>query len=148
MKKIHSHSDWNYAGFEELILKCGQEMEATPLPKALKLGLPKRCYYNCQKIAFEREDLSYVEGYVLFSDISFPIAHAWLLANNHVALDPTVKKPGLAYLGVAFSKEWVKSLLAQRRQKGRDDELSVFESNYLEEYSLLKQGLPPDALLK
>lgn len=147
-RNIRPNLDWKYAGFEELVLACGRAMEVKPLPKGIKQGTPKRCYFNSQQLAFKKKDLVYVEGYVLDSDISFPIAHAWVLTPEGHGIDPTWKTPGIAYIGIPFCTQWLKFVLASRQQKGRDDDLSIFESNYLEEYSLLKQGLPTEAYNK
>jgi hypothetical protein len=77
-----------------------------------------------------------------------PFAHAWLIDREGRAIDPTWVPPGVAYLGVPLSTKWVQSVLDSRRQRGRDIDLSIFEGNYLEKYSLLKEGLPPEAYLK
>lgn len=144
-RNIRPNLDWKYAGFEELVLDCGTAMEVKPLPKDIKKAAPKRCYFNSQQLAFKKKHLTYVEGYVLAADISFPIAHAWLMTPEGDAIDPTLEPPGIAYIGIPFSTKWLKSVLALRKKKGRDDDLSIFECNYLEEYSLLKQGIPADA---
>jgi hypothetical protein len=41
---------------------------------------------------------------------------------------------------------WVKSIWNSRKQKGRTDELSILQGNYLEDFSIFKQGFPADAL--
>ena len=148
IRKLHSKPDCQYAGFEELVLDCGTTMEAKPLPKNIKRGLPKCCYWNSQQLAFKRKSLIYVEGYALAEDVPMAVAHAWLLTPEGYAIDPTWETPGICYLGVPFSTEWVKSVLKERKKRGRGDDLSIFEYNYLEEYSLLKQGLPTDAYFK
>lgn len=142
-RNIYPNPDWKYGGFEELVLACGTAIEVKPLPKDIKLGLPQSCYFNSQKLAFKRKDLTYVEGYVLIPDT--PIAHAWLLTTEGYGVDPTLETPGAAYIGIPFSTKWLKSILASRKQKDRSAYLSIIESNYLEEYSLLKQGLPTEA---
>ena len=148
IRKIYSKPDSKYAGFEELVLECGTVMEAKPLPTTLKRGLPKSCYWNSQQLAFKRKSLTYVEGYALAEDVPMAVAHAWLLTPEGHAIDPTWETPSICYLGVPFSTEWVKSVLKARKKRGRGDDLSIFECNYLEEYSLLKQGLPTDAYFK
>jgi hypothetical protein len=148
IRKLHSKPNCQYAGFEELVLDCGTTMEAKPLPKNIKRGLPKSCYWNSQQLAFKRKSLTYVEGYALAEDVPMAVAHAWLLTPEGYAIDPTWETPGICYLGVPFSTEWVKSVLKARKKRGRGDDLSIFECNYLEKYSLLKQGLPTDAYFK
>jgi hypothetical protein len=148
IRKLYSKPDCQYAGFEELVLDCGTVMEAKPLPKNIKRGLPKSCYWNSQQLAFKRKDLAYVEGYALIIEPTFVTAHAWLLTPEGYAIDPTWETPGAIYFGVPFLTQWVKSVLKARKKRGRGDDLSIFECNYLEEYSLLKQGLPTDAYFK
>ena len=148
MSRMHSKPEFKYGSFEELVLDCGTAMEAQLLPEDIERGLPKSCYWNSQQLAFQRKGLAYVEGYVLAEDISFPIAHAWVLTPEGYAIDPTWQTPGSCYLGIPFSTKWVKSLLVERKKRGRDNDLSIFECNYLEKFSLLKEGLPPDAYFK
>jgi hypothetical protein len=148
IRKLHSKPELKYAGFEELVLDCGTTMEAKPLTKNIKRGLPKSGDWNSQQLAVKRKSLTYVEGYALAEDVPMAVAHAWLLTPEGYAIDPTWETPGICYLGVPFSTEWVKSVLKARKKRGRGDDLSIFECNYLEEYSLLKQGLPTDAYFK
>lgn len=143
MKTIHSkNAEWKYRGFEELVLDCGREMKPIPVPKYIQCGVPKQCYFNCIELIKEHQDLTYVEGYALDADISFPVAHAWLMNPQEQAIDPTWKSAGLCYIGVPFPTQWVLDFLEDRKQRGRTDYLSLFESNYLEEFSFLKQGVP------
>ena len=148
IKQVRPQPDWKYNGFEELVLDCGTVIEAKSLPKNIKRGLPKSCYWYSQQLAFKRKSLTYVEGYALAEDVPMAVAHAWLLTPEGYAIEPTWETPGICYLGVPFSTEWVKSVLKARKKRGRGDDLSIFECNYLEEYSLLKQGLPTDAYFK
>lgn len=148
MRKAHSHPDWKYGCFEELVLDCGKEMKAKSLPDRIERGKPKNCYYNCQQLLELQPDLIYCEGYALSDDIPMPFAHAWLIDKEGHAIDPTWETPGVAYLGVPFSTKWVRSFLNSRQQRGRNNDLSIFECNYLEDFSLLKQGLPHEAYLK
>lgn len=145
MRKIHSNPDWKYGGFEELVLDCGALMKAKPLPQNIKHSSPKQCYWNCQKMAFKRRNLTYVEGYAIAPQVSIPVAHAWLLTFEGDVIDPTWNPPGIIYIGVPLSTNWVKSFLELRRQNNKVDDLSIFGGNYLENYSLLKDGLPINA---
>ena len=61
------------------------------------------------------------------------------------AIDPTWDEPGVTYLGIPFSTDWVKSILKARKAKGREEDLSILEGNYIENCSLLKEGLPDKA---
>ncbi len=145
MRKIHPNPDWKYGGFEELVLNCGIEMKYAPLPKNISRGLPKSCYYNCFELLRKNLDLIYCEGYALDPDLSLPLIHAWLVNKNGEVIDPTWNDCNAAYLGVPFNTEWFISLL---RSRNREDCLAVFESNHLEGYSLLKEGLPDKAITK
>lgn len=144
-RKMYLDLDWKYGGFEELVLDCGTLMKAKPLPATMKHGFLQQCYCNCQELAFERKSLTYVEGYGLAPQVSIPVAHAWLLTAEGDVIDPTWNPPGTVYLGVPLSTKWVKSFLESRIQKTNIQNFSIFEGNYLEEYSLLKHGIPPAA---
>ncbi len=145
IRKLHLKPDWKYGGFEELVMDCGSLMKAKPLPKNIKHGSPKQCYWNCQKLVFKRKNLTYVEGYAIAPEVTIPVAHAWLLNLEGDVIDPTWNPPGTVYLGVPFSTSWVKSFMKSRNQITNTQNLSIFEGNYIEKYSLLKNGLPPDA---
>jgi hypothetical protein len=146
-RKVKSYTDWKYNGFEELVLDCGTEMEATSLPKNMERGKPKNCYFNCQQLLKLHSGLTYCEGYALSNTIVIPLAHAWLISPEGKAIDPTWETPSSAYLGVAFSTKWIRAFLKSRQQKSRNNDLSIFECNYLEDFSFLKQGLPLEAYL-
>ncbi len=145
MKRVKTYETRKYVGFEELILDCGTMMMGKPLPKKIKKGLPRNCYYNAQQIASQKTDLIYCEGYAIAVGVNFPLKHAWLMTPGKYAIDPTWEEPGLCYWGVPLNIEWVRSHLQAR---GRDAELSIFEGNHLEDYSLLRDGLPDDAIAK
>jgi hypothetical protein len=140
--RVHNNPDWKYGGYEELVLDCGLAMEGTKLPDDIKQRLPKSCYHNCQKIAFEEEEYIYVEGYAIAQGLSIVVAHSWLTTSSGKAIDPTWDNTGAAYFGVPLATKWIKSFLEQRWRK---NDLSILEGNYIEGYSLLKFGLPPEA---
>jgi len=146
MKKVPGRTDWKYRGFEELVLECGRVMEPKPLPKNVKQGQPRVCYANCQRLVLKNRSLTYVEGYAMAQGVSIPLQHAWLVDANGYVIDPTWETPGCCYLGIAFRTAWVKSIWNSRKQKGRTDELSILQGNYLEDFSIFKQGFPADAL--
>ncbi|MEG5043493.1 hypothetical protein [Microcoleus sp. B4-C1] len=117
-------------------------MEPQALPETIECGAPKFGYWNCQQLAFASDSLTYVEGYALDADVGFPISHAWLITPDGYAIDPTWDTPG-CYFGVPLSTTWVQSVLTTRTRMM--DNLRIFEGNYIEEFSLLKEGLPSDA---
>ncbi len=135
-------ANWMYQRYEELVFQCGFPMEPKPLPPTVEAGVPKFGYWNCQQLAFASDSLTYVEGYALHADVGFPISHAWLLTPDGYAIDPTWDAPG-CYFGVPLSTAWVQSVLTTRTRMM--DNLSIFDGNYIEEFSLLKEGLPIDA---
>ncbi|MEG4850939.1 MULTISPECIES: hypothetical protein [unclassified Microcoleus] len=141
MEPVPARANWMYQRYEELVLDCGFIMEPQSLPETIECGAPKFGYWNCQKLAFASDSLTYVEGYALHADVGFPISHAWLLTPDGYAIDPTWDSPG-CYFGVPLSTTWVESVLAART---RIDNLSIFDGNYIEKFSLLKEGLPVDA---
>jgi hypothetical protein len=145
-RKIYPHPDWKYGGFEELILDCGSEFTTFSFAKNVEQNLPGACYWNCQQLIKEHPELIYCEGYALAPDVSIAIRHAWLINAQFEVIEPTWGANDSVYLGIPFSTSWFTSFLHKRFAKGREDEISIFEGNYLEKYSLLKQGLPFDAI--
>lgn len=148
MKNLPGRTDWKYRGFEELVLECGTAMEPKPLPKKVKRGQPRLCYANCKQLVLKNRSLTYVEGYAMAVGVSLPLQHAWLLDTDGCAIDPTWETPGCCYLGIPLATTWIKSIWDSRKHKGRTDELSIFQGNYLEEFSIFKQGFPADAVAK
>ena len=145
MRKIHPHPDWKYGGFEELTLDCGIEMSFAPLPEDIDRGLPKSCYYNSFQLLKEDLDLTYCEGYALEPELPLPLIHAWLVNKDGRVIDPTWNDCDAVYLGIPFDTKWFIELL---RSRNREDCLAVFESNHLEDFSLLREGLPKEAIAK
>jgi hypothetical protein len=139
--------DHKYSCYEELVLDCGFQMRVQPLPPTIEKGRPKECYWNCQKLVFENPNLTYVEGFMFMEDTKILINHAWLLTENQEAVDPTINHKGNHYFGVAFNIDWLISFFRVRYQAGKIQERSVFECNYLEKFSLLRDGLPSDAIV-
>ena len=146
MRRIHPNPDWKYGGFEELILDCGTEF--TTFSSQDIVGIPKSCYWNCQQLLKDYSELIYCEGYALSPDVSISIRHAWLINEQKEIIEPTWGENNSVYLGIAFSSKWLTSFLKKRSAMNREDEISIFESNYLEKYSLLKEGLPLDSYFK
>jgi hypothetical protein len=136
-----NRANWKYQRYEELVLDCGFIMEPQPLPETMEPRIPQFSYWNCQQLVLADSSLTYAEGYALHADVGFPISHAWLLAPDGHAIDPTWDSPG-CYFGVPLATAWVESVLEARH---RIDNLSIFDGNYIERFSLLKDGLPVDA---
>jgi len=136
-----NRANWKYQRYEELVLDCGFIMEPQPLPETIEPGIPQFSYWNCQQLVLADSSLTYAEGYALHADVGFPISHAWLLAPDGYAIDPTWDSPG-CYFGVPLATAWVESVLESRNPL---DNLSIFDGNYIERFSLLEDGLPVDA---
>ena len=136
-----ARAHWKYQRYEELVLDYGFIMEPQPLPETIEPGAPQFSYWNCQQLVLADTRLTYAEGYALHADVGFPISHAWLLTPDGHAIDPTWDSPG-CYFGVPLATAWVESVLEARH---RIDNLSIFDGNYIERFSLLKDGLPVDA---
>ena len=144
IKKSGKNARYKYESFYELVLELGQEMKPTRTPKEL-IGQTKNCYYNCLELAFENPQLTYCEGYTFSNKIPFPIAHAWILNKSGRVIEATWEEPAQAYIGIAFSIAFVKSILKERESQKRRNYLSLFEGNHLEKHSFLKEGLPLEA---
>jgi hypothetical protein len=141
MEAPPARAHWKYQRYEELVLDYGFIMEPQPLPETMEPGIPQFSYWNCQQLVLADSSLTYAEGYALHADVGFPISHAWLLAPDGYAIDPAWDTPG-CYFGVPLATAWVESVLESRN---RIDNLSIFDGNYIERFSLLKDGLPINA---
>jgi hypothetical protein len=82
------------------VLQNGFFYNPRPRPKGMKLGPPKECFKNAQKLA--DPPMIYCEGYALAPTTPTPIHHGWLTNSDGVAFDPTWQKPGLVYIGIPF----------------------------------------------
>ncbi|MEL4895936.1 hypothetical protein [Crocosphaera sp. Alani8] len=145
-KNSSRNTKYKYKSFYELVLELGQEMKPVITSEDL-MGQRKNCYGNCQALAFIESELTYCEGFALSNGIDFPISHAWLLDKSGTVIEVTWEEPGRAYLGIAFSTQFIKSILKDRERNQRSNYLSLIECNHLEDYSFLKYGLPDSALI-
>lgn len=141
-----AHSDWSYSNFPALLLNNSRFMQSQPLPAGMDRGKVKACYYNSQVAVLSQPELTYVEGYAIRDGLLLPLPHAWVMTPEGTAIDPTWENNRGCYLGVAFNTDWLMELLSDRAARGWADENSVFEGNYLEQFSFLQEGLPPAAL--
>lgn len=87
------------------VLTHGQEFTKHHPNPRVKLGTPKECFANAGKLALIDERFVYVEGYAIGSIV--PVHHAWCVDNGGRIVEPTWKKPGEAYFGVAFRKRYL-----------------------------------------
>ena len=86
------------------------------------------CFMNAQShVMFgdSGEDLTYVEGYAIASNVPIAIHHAWLVTPDGEVIDPTWRgqkasafgidmkdepsvNPGVEYYGIPFDAEWLR----------------------------------------
>ena len=144
-KEIYPQSEWQHNSFEELVLNCGSEF-VVHSPNQIKLNQSFGCYQNCQQLVREYSELIYCEGYALAPDVVIPIRHAWLIDSKGEVIEPTWNDNDSVYLGIPLGISWFQSVLNQRSAIGREDEISILEGNYIEDFSLLKEGLPNEAI--
>lgn len=85
-------------------------------PKGIRKQRDKQCFENAFRLARQRRDLTYVEGY---AQSLIACEHAWCVdADGHV-IDPTWRDPkGKHYLGVAFDLHHVAEWLVRNGHYG------------------------------
>ena len=145
IRQIYPHPDWKYGGFEELVLDCGREFNQFSTQN-IERGIPKSCYWNCQQLLKKYPELIYCEGYALAPDILIPLKHSWLINKQQEIIEPTWDANDSIYLGIPLNTLWFQSILDERSAQGREDEISILEGNYLENFSLLREGLPKEVI--
>lgn len=138
--------DWAFQTSEDLLLTHAFFMRPVPLPSEVERGIPKYCYSNAQDLLDFHADLTYVEGYAIRDAVFFPMPHAWLMTNEGDAVDPTWPDDGICYFGIPLQTDWVQGFLTERDKRNGDDDIAIIVGNYLEDYSLLREGLPVEAL--
>ncbi len=126
-------SGWLYHSYEGFIM-----WEGTPRidVRVDVSGRVKECYKNAYMAAIEN-DWSYVEGYAM-SEI-LPVMHAWCLDNEGQVVETTWETAGTEYYGVTLEIMWVTERIAATGMWG------VMPNDYLNEYQLLKAGVPLEA---
>jgi hypothetical protein len=81
------------------------------LPKGVRRGTPRACWYNGQMLALTKPDrFAYAEGYAVSSgDLPFPIHHGWVIERaSGRAVELTWQRPGLEYIGVPIRYEFLR----------------------------------------
>lgn len=101
LKIIRPTSEFPFSCPEEVVLKFGRSYRKQPLPKGIKRGEKKQCFFNAAMLVMNN-DLIYVEGFALLPNIPLPIHHAWCIAEGEDAvIDPTSDKL-VEYIGIPF----------------------------------------------
>jgi hypothetical protein len=93
------------------------------------------------RLAGERQSTDGQRQQVLYHLGPFALAHAWCVDHHGVVHDPTWPDgAGLAYLGVPFTSVYLDTF---GRTRG---EARVLYDFYLDDYALLRQGVPASAM--
>ena len=126
---------------QRLILENGLPFLTMSKPSPFK-GEPKSCYQNCTSALLKYPELSYCEGFAISKEVSFTIAHAWLIDNNSQVIDPTWNEDYTesTYFGVVFTNDFVRKIALKTKHYG------ILENYYVDKYQILQQGFPKGAL--
>jgi hypothetical protein len=64
----------------------------------------RQCFRNARLVALTYEGATYVEGiaFSLHGSDRIGFYHAWITLDGEHAVDPTWRKPGCGYFGIAF----------------------------------------------
>ncbi|HEY2414837.1 MAG TPA: hypothetical protein VGI40_21510 [Pirellulaceae bacterium] len=92
----------------DFLLKRGRFFRPQPRPKGLRRGRAKQCYGNSFDLTVIRPELAYCEGFVvvpLGRGQTTDVEHGWCATADGWVIDLTLKEPGLAYFGVAYTEE-------------------------------------------
>lgn len=85
----------------------GQEWKAAPLPKGVRMGVPKECFKNATGLVLKDSSLSYVEGVAYtkkLGDLGF--LHAWAVRKDGTVVDNTWRDPeNSRYFGVKYDQK-------------------------------------------
>lgn len=88
------------------LLEFGRLFAPTPLPKGVRRGPLKKCYYNSYQLAAARpSEYFYCEGVAAVSSHGF-VDHAWCSDGDGQVIDPTWRDLGECYFGVPFRADF------------------------------------------
>lgn len=131
---------WAYACVEALVLHHGRWFHPAPLPADRRPGPDRQCFANAAEHA-RRHHLTYVEGYA-YHPVGLTTLHAWAAHPDGTVEDPTwADPPGSAYLGIALSPQYLREFATDGFHG------SVLGNPHLDDYRLLRRGLPDAAVL-
>ena len=135
---MNKREGYKYSSSEDLVLKQGKFFTPETRPADVKLGAKKECFSNAARLALERSNLTYVEGYAMINDrLPLPIAHAWCVDKKGRVVDNTWEKPGVAYFGVPFKTSYLAKKLSETGVYG-------ILSGSVGSSDFLKDGVPSD----
>lgn len=93
-------------------------------PTWLERGPKRHCFANSAKLASERDDVFYAEGYAFNGEIPIPMQHAWLVDENGCPIDPTWEQsPDHIYFGIVFRTAFITEMM---KINGCEDGLLVY----------------------
>lgn len=111
---MNKREGYKYSSSEDLVLKQGKFFTPGKRPENIELGSKKECFANASRLALERSDLTYVEGYAMINDrLPLPIAHAWCVDKKGRVVDNTWENPGVSYFGVPFKTSYLAKKLSE-----------------------------------
>ncbi|MDF5714118.1 MAG: hypothetical protein PUP93_09540 [Rhizonema sp. NSF051] len=138
---VNKNKSCLYAGYPGLISEFGQPfLDKTKSPF---MGTPRECYKNCFEALFCFKDFIYCEGYACSDKTAVLTPHAWLLNRDFQVIEPTWDKKltqNIAYFGIGFSRSYVFESVNQNQEYG------ILENYYRNDFKLLRDGFPKDAL--
>lgn len=138
--------NWCFNSLEALVLNHGRFMPYAPLPDSVEQGFIKECFTCSQDLVFAHSELTYVEGYATHERLPLAVPHAWAITQEGAVVDSTWRLEGGLYFGIALNKNWMLDFLGNRLSQGNNTHRGIFEGNYQESFSLLRDGLPEEAL--
>lgn len=137
---MNKREGYKYSSSEDLVLKQGKFFTPEKKPDDIKLGPKKECFANASKLALERSNLIYVEGYAMVNDrLPLPIAHAWCVDKKGRVVDNTWENPGVAYFGVPFKTSYLAKKLSETGVYG-------ILSGSVGSSDFLKDGVPSEGI--
>lgn len=90
-------------------LNLGHDFQPRPLPADVLAGEAKACYANAGRLALERDDLQYCEGFAMKKGL-FPVHHAWCTTAQGHVVDPTWEHTlSMEYRGVVLNKPYLRN---------------------------------------
>lgn len=137
---MNKREGYKYSSSEDLVLKQGKFFTPGKRPEDIELGSKKECFANASKLALERSDLTYVEGYAMINDrLPLPIAHAWCVDKKGRVVDNTWENPGVSYFGVPFKTSYLAKKLSETGVYG-------ILSGSVGTSDFLKDGVPSEGI--
>ncbi|SDU67463.1 hypothetical protein [Amycolatopsis keratiniphila] len=126
-----------YPSTEALVISVGRWFTPATLPPGHSRGPHGLCFANATSHS-RRHGLSYVEGFAL-TDAGLVAPHAWCAHPDGTVEDPTWDDAGRAYLGIAFTPDYLAEFEARRGA------VTVLFDQHLDDMRLLREGLPENA---